>query len=177
MKIGVRIAAFATGTTRQGRSLLVCVVYRNGIVEGILSSTVSVDGTDSSESIIKSVSGSRFAGQIKLIALNGIAIAGLNVADIKKLETKLDSDIIIVTRRSQRHALLIAALRSKPDGEAKVRMVAEQARLRQKMESGMYFRTTAKGMPRALVHASYEALRLAHMIASGIERGESKGRI
>jgi endonuclease V-like protein UPF0215 family len=185
MKEGVRIAAFACGPIRKGRakSLIVGVVYRKGIVEGILSGTVEEDGTDSTRKMIAILTHSRFRDQVRIIALNGVALAGLNIVDVNALSKATKTEIILITKRRQNHVELIKALKSHQartteHTSERIGLVKEQAKLKQIKIKNLFVRSTmTESETRPHAEESYAAIRLAHMIASGISTGESKTRI
>jgi endonuclease V-like protein UPF0215 family len=184
LKPGIRIAAFASGPIGKrgstGKTIVVGVIWRDNIMEGLLSGKVEIDGSDSTKLITSLLSKSRFSDQVKLIALNGVALAGLNVVDINAIQKKLKTTTIIVTRNRQRAKELINAIElhaSAKTRKEKINLVKEQATIRLRSSEGFYFRSQAKSMPKYLVIESAAALRAAHIIASGIAMGESKGRI
>lgn len=81
MKAGSRILALDDSSFgKTGKSLVIGVVGRKGVIEGILSFSVSVDGSDATKILIARVKRSRFFQQIRLIATNGITFAGLNLS-------------------------------------------------------------------------------------------------
>jgi uncharacterized protein len=179
VKAGARIAAFSSGPIKRGsgaKVLVVGVVSKQGKVEGILSGKITTDGSDSTGKILKLIENSRFRDQVKLIALNGVALAGLNVVDLKEIKSK-GFDFVVMTRYRQRHSLLLKAIRlNEGRNTAKERLVREQARIDQLRSSDFYTRASIT-VPKPMVSEIYEALRLSHMISNGISTGESKGRI
>lgn len=191
MKSGIRIAAAASGPIKGRKStLLVIVVYREGIVEGVLSDKIGVDSSDSSKKIISRIRRSRFKDQVKVLALNGIALAGLNVVDVHSVSKALGVEFIILTRKKPHKDLLIKAVeRSK--GESKegtkaaiaakrdIGLINSVGMLQIKKVNGFYAQSSLDlgKSDSGLVRSAFEALRIAHLIANGVETGESKGRI
>ncbi|MCL4390989.1 MAG: DUF99 family protein [Candidatus Micrarchaeaceae archaeon] len=191
MKSGIRIAAAASGPIKGRKStLLVIVVYREGIVEGVLSDTIGVDSSDSSKKIISRIRRSRFKDQVKMLALNGIALAGLNVVDVHSVSKALGVEFIILTRKKPHKDLLIKAV-ERIKGDSKVGTKAAIAAKRDiglidsvgmlqiKKVNGFYAQSSLDlgKSDSGLVMSAFEALRIAHLIANGVETGESKGRI
>ena len=191
MKSGIRIAAAASGPIKGRKStLLVIVVYREGIVEGVLSDKIGVDSSDSSKKIISRIRRSRFKDQVKVLALNGIALAGLNVVDVHSVSKALGVEFIILTRKKPHKDLLIKAV-ERIKGESKegakaaiaakrdIGLINGVGMLQIKKVNGFYAQSSldlGKG-DSGLVMSAFEALRIAHLIANGVETGESKGRI
>ncbi|MGC8537358.1 MAG: DUF99 family protein, partial [Candidatus Micrarchaeia archaeon] len=131
MKSGIRIAAAASGPIKgRNSTLLVIVIYREGIIEGVLSEHIGVDSSDSSKKIISRIKASRFRDQVKVLALNGIALAGLNVVDVYAAKKALGVGFIILTRNKPHKVLLIDAverMRSENRAGAKTAAIAKRA--------------------------------------------------
>jgi len=173
---------------KKNKVLVVGVVYRQDIVEGLMSTRITKDGTDSNLQLQRMVNNSKFLPQIKLILLHGTMMAGLNVVDIKKLSKNLHIPIIAITRRKPNMKNVYNALRkSNTDTfERKKRIIEDVAD-----SAGGFHKTTIKGesyyvqsfgldakkAANILNSFGIESLRLAHLIGSGIVKGESNGRI
>lgn len=188
MKSGIRIAAAASGPIGGRKSaLLVIVVYREGTLEGVLSGSIGVDLSDSGRKIASIISRSRFGDQVKLLALNGIALAGLNVVDVNAVKKALKANFLILTRKKPHKELLIEAI-GKREGVGTARK-SEASRKKHIVEAisnlpilryaGFYVQSDLdiNKENKDIIRASFEALRIAHLIANGIITGESKGRI
>lgn len=179
IKTGARVAAFSSGPIKRGsgaKVLLVGIVSKQGRVEGILSSRIKTEGEDSTATIIKTISGSRFRDQVKMVALNGVALAGLNVVDLERLRSS-GYDYVVLTRNRQRPSLLIKAIRiRKGRNSLQERLVVEHAKSEQRKVGGFYVRSSIP-VPKGMISEIFESLRLSHMISNGISTGESKGRI
>ena len=141
---------------------------------------------DATQSIIRMISKTRFKEQIRIVALNGVAIAGLNVIDIQKLERELNVETIVFTRAKPDPKKLVHALNAfaKKNGmkaaekKDRVSLVREQAKRKPESVEGFHIQCMLKSYElKAFAMQSYEMLRIAHLIASGIETGESRGRI
>ncbi len=182
MKGGIRIAAITSGPAAKGESsLVVCVVMRDNIIEGVLSTSVKADGTDSTQKITAMIKRSRFCDQVKLIALNGIAIAGLNVIDIRRVTGPLNAGFAVLTRHRPRRQLLVKALerlseQTGADTEERVGIIEEMAGLKFVRIGGFFIQSDAE-VTENLARLAFEALRISHLIARGVATGESKGRI
>ncbi len=183
MKEGIRIMAVSCAPLERKRTLLVGVISRMGYMEGILSTYVAVDGTDSTDVIAKMLNGSRFGDQVRLIAVNGIGIAGLNILDINGVEKKTKTKVLSITRGKPRPIELIKALKTyskleKVDVEDRVQLVKGLKNLNKFKLEGFYSQTSLdKADAKRFIPEAFELLRVAHLIASGVSKGESKGRI
>lgn len=184
MKAGIRYIAIASGPIKERkRSLLVGVIFRDNYIEGLLSSSIQADGTDSTRQIVSMIAKSRFRDQVKLLLSNGIALAGLNVIDPFAIRKQLGIETLLVNRRRQNAVELLKALNEfsritgKPVLERK-RIVKEYSLVKPIKANGFYLQSGLEGTyVRRMAANSIEALRVAHIIARGIASGESKGRL
>lgn len=182
IKSGSRVLALNGAPFRrdEGRELVIGLIGRTGIIEGSLSFFVEVDGSDSTERIIEAVKRSRFSDQIRTIAMNGVALGGLNVVDLEVLSKRLGVGVIVVTRKRPRRSLLKKALSKGPESKRKSETID---RIYKKVSlariDGFYVQSL--GLEQKTVGKMLEEvlslLRLAHIVASGIGHGESRGRI
>jgi hypothetical protein len=183
VKSGIRFIAIASGPIDRRKSLMVGVIGRDGVIEGVLSDRIETDGNDATGRIIRMVRKSRFREQVRIVAMNGIALAGLNVVDIPKLEKALGVKAVVLTRGMPRPMKLIRALKefqriTKTDVKERIGLVREQAKIRPIMVGGFHLQSTVEeGEIKRVAGTAYEMLRIAHLIARGVETGESKGRI
>jgi len=183
LKSGVRIAAITTGPISKrsdGRSLLVCIIGNSKGVEGVLSSNVEVDGIDSTQKIIEMLDGSRFMEQVRVVAFNGIALAGLNIVDINKVCKRLHVKAVVITRHKPRISLLersIRSLRSKGiDIADRLELLRSQSKSMR--IAGFYVQSYPDQKSTAgFVAVAAGLLRLSHLISRGVATGESRGRI
>jgi hypothetical protein len=177
MKQGIRILALATAPIqKKRRTLLVGVVGREGVVEGVVSTTIAVDGGDSSGKIARLFNRSRFNDQVRLIVMNGAALAGLNMVDYNELESRTGVKVASVTRTKPHPSQLAAAIRR--NGKLvreRLALISEFKRLKHYKAEGFYIQSNAE--IGALAKESIALLRMAHMIARGVSTGESKGRV
>ncbi|MDE1851766.1 MAG: DUF99 family protein [Candidatus Micrarchaeota archaeon] len=156
------------------------MIVRNDIVEGAMSFMVKKDGDDSADKIIRAVKRSRFKDQIKLLVINGIAIAGLNIVDMAKIREMLGIGSIAITRKRPRPSLLRRAIRTMTKDKEKLSLFN---RLSNEISiyraNGYYLQAFGIEKKDAVKVASYAVkyLRLAHLITGAVVRGESKGRI
>ncbi|MEM2974527.1 MAG: DUF99 family protein, partial [Candidatus Micrarchaeia archaeon] len=133
---------------------------------------------------IDMVSNSRFAQQIRLVLLHGTMMAGLNVVDIVKLSQRLKVPIIAVTRRKPEMERVYNALRKsdKRTFETKKKIIAKTAGFTKVRLGGDVFfiqpaGIDAKKAEELLRRFGVGSLRLAHIVGSGIMKGESSGRL
>lgn len=184
MKSGSAFVAVASGPIQdRKRALIVGIVAREGKIEGILSSSVAVNGEDATKRITSMIAGSRFGEQAKIVALTGIAIAGLNVVDVPALEKALNANTIVFTRARPEpkklvYALIAFAKKSGTKVKERIALVRKQAKRKTFSVEGFHLQSTMeKHELSAFAAQTFEMLRIAHLVASGMETGESRGRI
>lgn len=182
MKAGIRIIGISSAPLIAKRVLIVGLVYRSGIIEGLISTFVTKDYDDATERIENMIKTSRFKSQIRIIALNGIAIAGLNIVDIFRLRRSIGVSTIILTRSSPHPRELIAALKgssiAKADLTKRIRIIERAEKEPRSKIKGLYLSSDLeKNDQKKFAEDAFNSLRISHMIASGVSTGESKGRI
>ena len=162
--------------------LVVGVVMRGGSwIDGILSTKVSVDGNDATRKIAEMIKKCKFKPQLQCIFLNGIAVGGFNVVDVKELSKKTKLPVIIIIRRMPDIANIKKTL-IKIKKQQKIKLIEKAGNVMQ--VNDIFVQLTGIGLEeankilkvvctRSLIP---EPLRLAHLIASGIAFGESRGR-
>jgi uncharacterized protein len=183
MKEGVRIMAVSCAPLDREKTRVVGVISRKGYIEGILSAYVTVDGTDSAVVIAKMLKNSRFWDQVRLIAVNGIGVAGLNILDVEGVERATHTKVLSITRGKPHPAELINALKTYSklggaDVSNRVKLVEKMKDLNEFRLEGLYSQTSLdRADAKRFARDAFELLRVAHLIASGVSKGESKGRI
>jgi len=160
---------------------VVGVVFRGGYwLDGVLHTKIAVDGLDSTQKISSMIIRSPHYKQLRIIMLNGITFAGFNIVDIRGLYTAINLPILTVTRERPNFPQIQAALMNLPNYEERWRALSNAGELsevctRQKGEK-IYFHSigiSKKDAERILRLTSTrstvpEALRIAHLIASGL---------
>ncbi len=183
IKQGVRILAIDDSSFSESdrQALAIGVIGRGDTVEGILSFRVAVDGSDATQKIVGKVRRSRFADQIRLIALNGVTLAGLNVVDIAKAGKALRVPIVSIVRRKPHSKELEKAIAKHGSGAGARLSLIRTLNSKFAIERAGGFYVQRAGISSAdfkrLQPSAVKLLRLAHIIASGVSNGESKGRV
>ncbi len=161
--------------------LIIGVVMRGGhSIDGILSSKVKIDGNDSTAKIAGMVNRCKFKSQLRCIFLNGIAVAGFNVIDIKKLSRLTKLPVIIVIRRMP-DILKIKQTLLKIGKKEKIKKIDEAGQVSRIDKifvqlKGIDMENAKKILSIVCTRSNIpEPLRLAHIIASGVVDGESRG--
>lgn len=173
--------------------LVVGAIFRGAdYMDNLLSTFVKVDGTDATGKIASMINKSRAKGSLRVIMIDGIALAGFNVIDIRKLNKVTKLPVIIVTRNFPDYKSIRNALRHFKDGKKRWKIVelAGKPRLynvkHRELEkpSKIYFQFSGLSEQEArrvlkltIQHGVVpEPVRVAHIIGQGISLGESRGR-
>jgi hypothetical protein len=183
MKSGIRIMSIGTGPAGIGKTILIGIISRNGTIEGAVSTKITVDDIDSTEKVIALLKKSRFSDQVRLIVMNGIGLAGLNIVDIYRVAAETECGVLSITRKKPHPNQLVNALRALArdtgtDTKQRIALVNKIKMANMFRSSAFYAQTTMKKEDAAkFIPQAVEQLRLVHIIARGISTGESKGRI
>jgi len=167
----------------KGFAPIVGVVFRGGYwLDGVMNTKVEVDGFDATEKIAAMVTSSPHHRQLRVIMLDGVTFAGFNVVDIKKLSEKTKLPVIAVTRDRPDFGEIRKALKKLPFPAKRWKAVVDAGEIfevttRSKKErvymeiSGILEEDARKILKLTSTRSSVpEALRVAHLIASGISK-------
>jgi len=162
---------------------VVGVVFRGGYwLDGVMHTEILVDGFDATERISCMVTESPHYEQLRVIMLNGITFAGFNVVDIKALNVNTNLPVVAVTREKPDFLLIKKALERLPRSKERWRVVLNAGEISavpsRKSNEKIYLHVAGVSLVDAekIVRLTStrsnipEALRVAHLIASGISR-------
>jgi len=161
---------------------VVGVVFRGGYwLDGVMHTKIKIDGFDATSKIASMILNSPHYKQLRVIMLNGITFAGFNIADIKKLNDKTKLPIIAVTREKPNIDQIRKALKNLPKSEDRWKAIKNAGRIfeifadRSKNEkiymqiSGILEEDAKRIIQMTSTRSNIpEALRVAHLIASGL---------
>jgi len=164
-----------------GNTLVIGTIFRGGSwLDGVLSTKVSVDGNNATSKLIDMINKCKFKPQLQAILLDGIALGGFNIVDIKELNKKTKIPVIVVIRKKPDIATIQRVL-VKIGKKQKIRLLDKAG---VPVEVGKIY-VQFKGLKledvkeilritctRSLIP---EPIRIAHLIAAGVYFGESKG--
>jgi len=163
---------------------VVGAVFAGLRLDGVLHGKVRRDGANATRTLARLVSSSKFARQLQLVLLQGIALAGFNVVDIAGLHDVLRIPILVVVRRLPRLDRVRRALLARvPGGARKWNLIArlgppEPVAGVFVQRIGLSVDDAERVIRRLAVHGSVpEPLRTAHLIAGAIATGQSRGRV
>lgn len=178
-----RTIAFDDGFFRpqkKGKALLVGVLSRlDNRIEGIVSTTINVDGFDSTKKILKLIKETRFGEQAQFILLSGLNFAGFNMVDATQLFKKTKKPVIIIFRKKPNMKKFFLAIKKTKRAMKRWQLVLNAGKICKSnnihfQAIGICKRDAAQLIKRLCVNSNLpEPIRLAHLIASGLSLGES----
>ena len=190
LKSEIRILGFDDGPfdTKSETTPVIGVIYRGGkFLDGILRTDVEVDGLDSTGKLAKLINSTRHKQQLKVVMLDGITVGGFNIIDIKQLHESTDIPVIVFNRKHPDLDSVRNALMNFTDFETRWKMVKNAGKIEEcKLDNDkkVYYQSLGiadEDVEDTLLLSSThgdipEPLRVAHLIATAIVRGESYGR-
>jgi endonuclease V-like protein UPF0215 family len=160
---------------------VVGVVFRGGYwIDGFMHTRVHVDGMDATEKLAEMITESPHYPQLRVIMLNGVTLAGFNVVDIEKLHRQVKLPIMAVTRDKPDFDDIRKALHNLPNSQERWKAIEKAGRIvkvrTREGEEPVYVHAAGvseEDAKRVLKSTSTrsnipEALRVAHIIASGL---------
>jgi endonuclease V-like protein UPF0215 family len=161
--------------------LIIGTIYRGGdFFDGILSTKVAVDGSDSTRKLTQMINKCKFKPQLKVIMLDGIAMGGFNIVDVKKLSEKTKLPVIVIMR-DYPDLKKIKTVLKRLGMSKKIKLLEKAGEI---IKYGkIHIQLTnikleeAKKILKISCTNSFipEPLRAAHIIGAGVVKGESKG--
>ncbi|MBN2053148.1 DUF99 family protein [Candidatus Woesearchaeota archaeon] len=180
--IGIDDAPFDKFDPLQKYVLVVGTIFRGGsFMDGMLSCRVEKDGEDATLKIIEMINGCKFKPQLQAIFLDGVAVAGFNVINPYSLHKATSIPVIIVIRDFPDYKKIFSAL-EKLGMQKKIDIIQKIPKPIKindvyVQNIGISKEETKKLLRICCTHSNLpEAIRVAHLVASGVSEGESKGR-
>jgi len=181
--LGIDDAPFTPRTS--GEVMLIGTVFRGGTwLDGVLRTQIIIDGSDATDKIVKMVCSSRNKDQLGVIMLDGITFGGFNIVNIKEIFEKTEIPVIVVMRKFPNFDKIQTALKRFKDWEKRWNRVLIAGEVHKvENEETIFIQTYGISLDDAkeIIKISTtrsaipEPVRAAHIIAAGVETGESKG--
>jgi endonuclease V-like protein UPF0215 family len=181
--LGIDDGAFKPHT--KGLVDVVGVVYRGGYwLDGVMKTEVEIDGTDATEKIASMITQSDHYSQLRVVMLDGVTFAGLNVVDIKELLQRVHLPIIVITRERPLLEKIKRAVHRLPESRKRLDAIASAGKITKIQThddnqvvymqiAGILLEDAEKIVKNTSTRSSIpEALRVAHIIASGLTKSK-----
>jgi uncharacterized protein len=168
-------------------SLILGTIFRGGdYLEGVVSTYILVDGSDATPKIAKMINKTKHKDQLQVIMLDGIAVGGFNVIDIHELGDRTKLPVIVIMRHKPNLENIKKALQNVDNSEHRFKLIEKAGQIYEcEVGDGEIFFQSYGVSPEKTkeiikISVKYghmpEPIRTAHMMASGIVDGESRGR-
>jgi len=171
----------------EGTVDVVGVVYRGGYwLDGVMRTEVEIDGMDATKKIASMIKSSPHHRQLRVVVINGVTLAGFNVVDIQRLSKEVDLPVITVTKEKPNLAEIKMAVENLPEYEKRWQAIKNAGEIAEvytrNEEEAVYVQVAGisrSDAERILKKTSTrsnvpEALRVAHIIASGLAQAKEK---
>ena len=169
-------------------TIIIGIIMRaNGYLEGVLKHNIQVDGSDATDVLIEMIVHTCHRKQLQAMMLDGASVGGFNIIDIERIfqETKLP--VITITRDPPNFEDIKKALQAHfSDWNVRYNILKKGELYRiQTKHKPIYLKCVGLEPEKAkeIITLSTiqgvipEPIRVAHLIASGICRGESYGKV
>jgi endonuclease V-like protein UPF0215 family len=189
MKPHVRIIGIddAPFNFKDGSVLVVGTIVRlPNYLEGVMKTEIQVDGTDSTEKLGEMFNSSKYSEQLELIMLDGIALGGFNIVNLRRLHNETGIPVCTITRDRPDMDSIKKALENKfEDWKERWSLIKDIELVEVETEHKSIYVSHVgielddlKGLIRksTVLGALPEPIRIAHLIASAMKTGESYGR-
>lgn len=190
LKSEIRILGFDDGPFDKEKTStpVIGVIYRGGkFLDGILRTDITIDGLDSTQKLVKLINSSRHKQQLKVVMLDGITVGGFNIIDVKQLHKNTDLPVIVFNRKYPDLISVKNALMNFTDFDIRWKMIENAGKIKEcslSNDKKVYYQSiglSAEDAEDILLMSSThgdipESLRVAHLIATAVVRGESYGR-
>ncbi|MCD4820714.1 MAG: DUF99 family protein [Methanococcoides sp.] len=189
IKSEIRILGIDDSALISDDILIVGAFFRGGQwLDGVMRSSIRRDGMDATERIAEMVTSSKHYGQIKVIMLDGVTYGGFNPVDIVSLYEGTEIPVIVIMREVPDLEKIKDALSNLPDPEERSLIILRAGAITRVVSKDpsnpIFIQCAGIDAEKAgdVVRLSStrsnvpEPLRVAHMIATGIICGESRGK-
>lgn len=186
IKPQIRILAIDDSPLISAKVTIIGAFFRGGgQLDGILRAEITKDGLDATDTLIRIIRDSKYYTQIRVIMLDGVTYAGFNPVDITAICRETKIPVMVFMRSCPDFEKIKLALSHLPDPELRWDIIRRAGKI-YKIEKekpvfiqlcGLDKESAVKIIKLTSTHANIpEPLRVAHLIATGIVLGESKGK-
>lgn len=155
-------------------------------LEGVLSGSVDVDGTDATEVVCRMINGSRFKEQAKVLFTDGAALGGFNLMDREEIFEETGVPVISISRVEPDFESIKKAMKEHFDDweeryeqikKGEVHEITTEHKPIYVQKAGIELDAVRRVLKLFNVRGRIpEPIRMSHIVASGIARGESQGK-
>lgn len=186
IKPEIRILAIDDSPLIDEKVMIIGAFFRGGEqLDGILRAEVTKDGMDATDVLIRIIRDSKYYTQIRVIMLDGVTYAGFNPVDITCICKETGLPVIVFMRSCPDFGKIRLALLHLPDPEKRWEIIQRAGTIHKINQENPVFiqlcgidkESAVKIIRITSTHSNIpEPLRVAHIIATGVVLGESKGQ-
>jgi endonuclease V-like protein UPF0215 family len=189
IKDEIRILGIDDSALISDKITIVGAFFRGGKwLDGVLRSEITRDGLDATDSIVSMVSNSKHLPQIRAIMLDGVTYGGFNPVDIVDIYEQTNVPVIVLMRDMPDFENIEKALSFLPESETRMKIIKKAGKISSVVTKddknpvffqcfGLNPEMAAKIIKITSTRSNIpEPLRVAHLIATGIVLGESRGK-
>jgi len=172
---------------QDSKTMIIGVVMRGGeYLECVLKDEITIDGDDATDTCIDMIKKTRYHKQLKTVMLNGVTLGGFNIVDINMVYKETGVPVITITRdKPDLESIRKALLKHFKDWRERYNLIVK-GRMHKvpTLHNPIYIKYIGVTLEEAkeIIKLSTirgtlpEPIRIAHLIASGVKRGESYGK-
>ena len=172
--------------TEKYATVIGVVMRGGGYLECVLRRQVAIDGSDATYVCKEMIESTRHRKQLKAMMIDGVALGGFNVVDIDEICSDTNLPIITVTRdKPDFEKIRLALQKNFEDWKERWNLMRKGELYKVKtLHNPIYVKCAGISVEGAkeIIKLSTirgvvpEPIRVAHLIASGVTRGESYGK-
>lgn len=182
--LGIDDAPFSFSNKKT--SIIGVILRGNDYLEGVLHRHISIDGDDATAVCSQMTQQTRHRNQLKAALIDGIALGGFNIVDIDEVYSLTNLPVLTITRNKPDVEKIKHALQNHFTDWKQRWDLINKAELWKISTSYKPVYVQAAGLTKleakdiislsTIRGAIPEPIRIAHLIASGITKGESYGK-
>jgi hypothetical protein len=172
--------------TEKYATVIGVVMRGGGYLECVLRSQVTIDGSDATYVCKEIIENTRHRKQLKAMIIDGIALGGFNITDIDEVYSATNLPVITITRDKPDFEKIKHALQKNFEDWRERWNLMKKGELHKvkTLHNPIYVKCAGISIEEAkeIIKLSTirgvvpEPIRVAHLIASGVTRGESYGK-
>ena len=168
---------------------IIGAVFRGGEwLDGVLRSEITRDGMDATDAIIEMVTSTKHYDQIRVVMLDGVTYGGFNPVDIVRIYEETELPAVVIMRACPDFEKIETALKNLPQPEERLEIIRRAGRITRVVtkdaSNPIYIQCAGidRDNARRIVQLTStrsnvpEPIRVAHLIATGVICGESRGK-